>query len=220
MARPWSFVVPVGPGDEAWRGLIEDLAAAPASCERLLVFAAGHAPDPVPAGVRWIEAPAGRALQLNAGLAGAAHPLVCLLHADSRIPARSLAALVAFEPGADELGYFDLRFHDGPWPMAFNRWGTWVRSRLLGMPFGDQGFAASASLFQRLGGFDPAIGPGEDHALVWRLRQANGRLVPLRAPISTSARRYVDHGWWRTTWRFGRMTWRQARAFSRARMPR
>lgn len=220
--RPcWSIIVPVGPGDGAWRVLLGDLADVKDDCEVVLVFAQGDFPTPPPASpsIRCIEAPAGRAHQLNAGIAAASHRQVCLLHADSRLGPRTLAALMDFEPGESELGYFDLRFHDGPWLMRINSIGAWLRSRVLGLPFGDQGFCARRALFRRLGGFDPDIGPGEDHALVWRLRAVGGRLHPLRATISTSARRYVEHGWWATTFRFVRLTLRQAREFRHREMP-
>jgi hypothetical protein len=32
--------------------------------------------------------------------------------------------------------------------------------------------------------------------------------------VATSARRYVDHGWWRTTREHLVLTWRQRRAFA------
>lgn len=220
-ASTWSFVVPVGPGDGSWQALLADLAKLPDGCEVLLVFAEGHRPDPAPpAAVRCIEAPAGRARQLNAGIAAAACGQVCLLHADSRLPPDSLARLLAFAPGELDLGYFDLHFHDGPWSMRLNAAGTWLRSRVFGLPFGDQGFCARRSLFDRLGGFDPGITLGEDHALVWKLRAAGGHLRPLRATLGTSARRYVEHGWWATTWRFMRLTLLQARQFRRRELPR
>jgi GT2 family glycosyltransferase len=221
MTPAWSFVIPVGPGDGAWRALLDDLEASPAGCEVLLVFAQGHLPDATPAAprVRCIEASAGRAPQLNAGIAAAAHPRVCLLHADTRLSPSALATLLAFVPGETELGYFDLRFHDGPWLMWLNTLGTWLRSRVFGLPFGDQGFSARRTLFDRLDGFDPDIMLGEDHALVWRLHGIGGRMRPLRATITTSARRYVEHGWWATTLRFGRLTLQQARHFRRREMP-
>lgn len=220
MTTPWSFVVPVGPGDGAWRALLQDLDHAPGDSEVVLVFASGHLPTlPPPAPIRCIEAPASRARQLNAGIAAARLPHVCLLHADSRVPAAAFDALQRFEPDGQELGYFDLRFHDGPRRMALNALGAWVRSRLFGLPFGDQGLCARRTLFDQLGGFDPDIGPGEDHALVWRLRLCGGRLRPLRAAIFTSARRYVEHGWSATTFGFLRLTLDQARRFRHTQSP-
>jgi GT2 family glycosyltransferase len=69
-------------------------------------------------------------------------------------------------------------------------------------------------LFTRLGGFDEDLESGEDHALVWAVRRAGVSLVALDAAIYTSARRYAEKGWLRTTLRHLRMSVQQARAFS------
>lgn len=213
-----SVVIPVGPGEQAWTALLDDLDRLPDGSEIILVATAGGIPAGanVHAGpVRWIDAATGRARQLNAGVGVARHNLVWLLHADSRLPAQSLAQLLARPPQPDELVYFDLRFADGPALMWLNTLGTWLRSRVLRMPFGDQGFVLHRRALLRLGGFDPRLDSGEDHALVWRARHAGMRLRALGVPILTSARKYGRAGWWRTTLHHLRLSWRQARQFRR-----
>lgn len=198
--------------------MLNDLDRLPDGSEIILVATAGGIPAGanVHAGpVRWIEAPAGRACQLNAGAGVARHPVVWLLHADSRLPAHSLSRLLARPPQPDELVYFDLRFADGPALMWLNTLGAWLRSRVLRMPFGDQGFVLHRRSLLRLGGFDPRLDSGEDHALVWQARHAGMRLRALGAPILTSARKYSTEGWWRTTLLHLRLSWRQARQFRR-----
>ena len=120
-----------------------------------------------------------------------------------------MAAGLARDPGA--LHYFDLAFSgDGPPLMRLNERGVWVRSHLLGMPFGDQGFCLRRDVFFGLGGFPEDVPYGEDHLLVWRARQAG---VPLRcapATLLTSARKYGERGWLRTTARHVYLTYRQA----------
>ena len=67
------------------------------------------------------------------------------------------------------------------------------------------------------GGFDAQLRAGEDHALVWRARHDGLPLRRLAAPLYTSARKYAEHGWFRTTaWHLS-ATWRQARRFARDR---
>lgn len=219
MNRPLSIVIPVGPGDDAWRGLLTDLAALPANCE---VIVAATEADPAPAdlpplaaGLRWLTAPRGRARQLNAGARAARHPRLCFLHADSRLPPASLARLLSADLD-HALAYFDLRFlPGGPAMMWLNALGARLRSRWLGLPFGDQGFALRRAVFEQLGGFEETQERGEDHAFVWTARRAGVRLLPLRASIHTSARRYAEFGWWRTTCHHLGLTWRQVRLFSR-----
>ena len=214
-----SIVIPAGPGDRDWAGLLDDLPADDA-CERLLVLAEGDAPRGAPAGLRVISAPAGRARQINAGLRASRGAAVWVLHADSRVDAATVAsargAALGFSNGdAPALCWFDLGFHDGPAAMAVNAFGANLRSRWFGIPFGDQGFLAPRALFDSLGGFDERVGRGEDHAFVHAARRAGVPLRRLPGCVRTSARRYVERGWWRTTREHLTLTWRQRRAFSR-----
>jgi hypothetical protein len=206
---PWSVIVPVGPGDTAWQELLPELAALPEGSEVLLVAArkADIAPTgktrrrsaPVPA--RWLQATRGRACQLNAGVRAARNPRLWFLHADSRLAAETLPALASASARApDALGCFDLRFlDDGPPLMWLNMLGACMRSRVLGLPFGDQGFFIARSLLTQLGGFDERLAFGEDHALVWAARRAGVPLVHAGAPLYTSARKYAEQGWLGTT---------------------
>ena len=221
-----SVVIPVGPGELAWRELLGDLAALAEPAEVILVAPPGESPAnfcPADHGlelaVRWLEAPKGRARQQNAGAAAARGEMLWLLHADSRLPADTIRAAQQADTSGS-IGYFDLRFHDdGPWLVRLNSIGARIRSRWLGLPFGDQGLLLQRRLFDTLGGFDESLACGEDHALVWSARRAGVPLRPLGAPLYTSARRYREGGWLRTTLRHARLTIGQVRAFS-ARAPK
>ncbi len=209
-----SIVIPVGPGDAAWRELVEQLSQLASLPQLLLVFADG---DPqssdVPDQCVVLSAPAGRAHQLNAGIAAADGQWLWLLHADSRLQPDTWPALreyLATTPRA--LGWFWLAFaSDGPWPMAINAFGANLRARWLGLPFGDQGFVLHRDDASRLGPFDPALAFGEDHAMVWRARRIGLPFQRIDGTLTTSARKYADQGWLRTTLRHIRLTARQAR---------
>jgi hypothetical protein len=217
-----AVVVPVGPEDTPARELCDRLATLPPGAALRIVCVsraeAARVRDALALGPRWevVAAPRGRAWQQNAGAEGVAHRWLWFVHADSRLASATLPALAAFvrrdEPA---LGYFDLRFHDGPALMRLNTVGAWIRSRWLALPFGDQGFVLPRATFAALGGFDTRLDYGEDHELVWRMRRAGIPLRPLGAPLYTSARRYADRGWLRTTRETLRETWRQARRFGR-----
>ncbi len=212
-----AVVVPVGPGDAAWRALLPALAALPAEAEIVLSLVEGDAqPVDVPARVRVLRGSAGRAAQQNRGAAATSRPWLWFVHGDSRVDAGVLDAIARL-PDAPALAYCDLAFHDGPWLMRLNALGAFVRSRWLGLPFGDQGLLLRRVDFDALGGFDARVGGGEDHALVWAARRARLPLVPLGVRLPTSARRYAERGWWRTTARHLRLTWAQARRFSAGR---
>lgn len=218
MSTDVAIVIPVGPGDNAWRELLPQLAVADPN-EIILSMIEGES-VPVEAltkNLHFIHGEAGRARQLNAGADAARSQWLWFLHADSRVQHDAIRAMQAFvDRNETAIGYFDLRFlDDGPGLMAINTFGAFLRSRLLGLPFGDQGLLMPRHVFETLRGFDVAVGKGEDHALIWRARAQGIPLCALRASIRTSARKYAEHGWWRTTWQHLRMTREQALKFSR-----
>lgn len=218
-----SIIVPVGPGDALAPPLAATLRGLAAAAEIVVVTAGVDEAGPEPPAVfrpgwRNLAAGAGRARQQNAGARAAGGDHLWFLHADSRFGERTLAAAVAqIERGELALAYFDLRFADGPGLMRINEWGAWLRSRWLGLPFGDQGFLMPRRLFEALGGFDERLPAGEDHDLVWRARAAAYRLRAMRVPLLTSARKYRQRGWLRTTVGHLQATIRQALDFSVAR---
>ncbi len=223
-----TVVVPVGPGDHLDDRLRGQLARLPrmaqvcvVSCEESASEVAYAPAGEGSSGPQWLHAraPAGRASQQNVGAAAATGQWLWFLHADARLADDTLAALARFiAADVAALGYFDLRFlGDGPALMRLNAAGAWLRSHWLGLPFGDQGLLLPRSLFNALGGFDPAIARGEDHQLVWRARHAGVPVLPIGACLYTSARRYAARGWGVTTREHLGETWRQAWRYSRER---
>lgn len=205
-----AVIVPLGPGEADWPRLLTDLSALPATAEIWLV-GLGAAP-PGLGRARWLTAPEGRGRQLNAGARAAGREVLWFLHADSRLTPGALPPLaraIGAHPGA--LRYFDLTFAPGgPRLMPLNAWGAWLRSRLLGLPFGDQGFCLDAATFAALGGFPEDAPYGEDHLLVWRAHHARVPVTPVGAWITTSPRKYAARGWLQTTALHLRLTARQA----------
>jgi hypothetical protein len=215
-----SIVVPVGPGDELWRRLLTCLAKLPLACEIHLV-AAEFEPDTfeefvAACGIRcptyWFRATQGRGCQLNTGIARSTGRFVWLLHADSLLHQDAVAALDrALQTAPEAIHYFDLRFaSERVTLMKLNSWGVWFRSHCLGLPFGDQGLCLSRETVERLGGFPETVAYGEDHLLIWA---AHRHRVPVRAvgsTIETSARKYEQQGWLRTTSLHFCRTWAQA----------
>lgn len=144
---------------------------------------------------RVIEAPRGRAAQMNAGAAEATGDGYVFLHADTQLP-----------PGGDGLvvaaltrrgwGRFDVRLDD-PHPAfrVIEAAMSW-RSALTGIATGDQTLFTRASLFLAVGGF-PEIALMEDVALSRALRGVE-RPARIRRPVVTSARRWRRYGIART----------------------
>lgn len=216
MSTSLAIVVPVGPGDRSWKSLLPALLEQGAA-RVVMVFAQGdHQRQPAPTQrISVATAPAGRARQLNAGWHACDAQWLWFLHADSGIDADCIDAATRFAANErDAIGYFDLAFAaDGPRAMWLNALGARIRSDLFKLPFGDQGLLVERRLLERLGGFDPALASGEDHAFVWRARAAGIALRRTGARVQTSARKYAEHGWARVTARHLRLTWSQARMF-------
>ena len=223
-----SVIVPLAPGETAWRRLIDQLAEGlPNDCEVILVHADAQPLSPLPSStrstLRQLHSLAGRARQQNSGAQAARGQWLWFVHADSQLRPETLPALRRFTRRADDaLGFFDLCFsHDGSRLAALNACGANLRSHWLKMPFGDQGLLLPAHCFAALGGFDERVRYGEDHLLVWAARRAGLPIVSVGAALQTSARKYALHGWWRTTSRHLWLTlvqaWPQWRSLRRDR---
>ncbi len=143
-----------------------------------------------------VEAPRGRASQMNAGARMAQGDALLFLHADTRLPADAPDLVrAALEAGA-LWGRFDVRIAGcSRWLPLVSRMVNW-RSRLTGVATGDQAIFIRRDVFERCGGFAdlPLM---EDVELTKRLRRL-ARPACLRGPALTSGRRWDRHGAWRT----------------------
>ena len=163
-------------------------------------------------GARVVSTEPGRGRQMNAGAAVATGDVLLFLHADTALPAGftghvaramtapapapGIAPGIAPAPGI-VAGAFELRI-DAPHrsfrliEAAVNR-----RSRWLGLPYGDQAIFLRSETFRVVGGY-PEADAMEDFALIRRLRKL-GRIGIVPASVTTSARRWLSDGVWRTT---------------------
>lgn len=206
-----SVIVPLGPGEPQPGELLSRLLGERG--REVIVSAADEQPAGLPAGVTWLTGPPGRARQLNLGARKARAPWLWFVHADCMLERSTLQAVGRFigrrHPA---IGYCDLRFlGDGPKATALNAAGANLRSRLLGLPYGDQGLCLPAGCFARLDGFREDLERGEDLDFVVRARHAGLPVRRIEAAIHTSARRYRDRGWLRTTLEHQRAAWRLIR---------
>lgn len=194
-------IIPLGPGEPVPVALIEDLASTPIP---LILSATTHTAS-LPAHAKrlqWLQGPAGRAQQLNHGIASCNADWLWLVHADSQLSAFASDAVLSFCSKANwqKIGYGQLRFaNDGPKPVVINQWAANLRSALFGQPYGDQGLCIHRTLWERLGGFSQRLERGEDLDFVIRARTLGAKTQRLPFAITTSARRYRAHGWLRTT---------------------
>ena len=149
-------------------------------------------------GVRFLEAPRGRARQMNLGARDSRGTILWFLHADSR-PAKGCLDAIreAMSDPRVASGAFRLRL-DGERPgFRVIEFGVWLRVLLFRNPYGDQGLFVRKPDFRALGGFED-VPLFEDVYLVRAMRARGGlRVLPLS--ITTSARRWEAGGLTRTT---------------------
>ena len=163
---------------------------------------------------RIIRSPRGRAQQMNAGAAVASGEVILFLHADSIFPVGGAAA-IAEALGASGRGWgrFNIRLTGDRFLFRTIEWFMNMRSRLTGIATGDQGIFVERQFFESIGGF-PAIPLMEDIALSARLKRIE-RPICLNTTITTSSRRWEQHGAWRTIW----LMWRLRYAYWRGADP-
>ncbi len=140
-----------------------------------------------------------RSAQMNAGARAAEGTVLLFLHADTRLPPGFEHHVLEILDRPDTVaGAFRLGI-DGHFPgLRVIEWLANFRSICMGMPYGDQAIFIAADRFHRAGGF-PEIPIMEDFAFMRRLR-SRGRIGIARTAVTTSARRYDEYGFWRTTW--------------------
>lgn len=144
-----------------------------------------------------IDAPRGRAFQMNAGFAASTAEVVLFLHADSRLPEHADALILdGMQDTHRRWGRFDVRIEGSHPLLPVVAWFMNLRSRLTGIATGDQGIFVSRGAFEEAGRY-PGILLMEDVALCKTLRRAGPPLC-LREPVSTSGRRWEKHGALRT----------------------
>ena len=134
---------------------------------------------------------------MNAGAQQATGAVLLFLHADTRLPPDADRLIAqALASGPQVWGRFDVRI-DSPRPV-FRLVETLMnlRSRWSGVATGDQAVFVRRTAFEAVGGFED-IALMEDIALSRALSRLS-RPACLRQRVTTSARRWEQHGVWRT----------------------
>jgi rSAM/selenodomain-associated transferase 2 len=139
-----------------------------------------------------IEGSCSRGLQISKGLDKSKGDWVLILHADTSL---SLDWSIKLLQKIDKnfAYYFKLKFKSkSPFARILEYWAQ-IRSKFLGLPYGDQGLLIHRDLLDTIGGYTK-IPIMEDVALADRLK---GKIKPLDILAYTSAEKYHENGWLR-----------------------
>jgi rSAM/selenodomain-associated transferase 2 len=148
-------------------------------------------------GARVVVSPPGKGRQMNLAARDATGEVLLFLHADTVLPGGWIAHVRETLAGDAAAGAFRLGIDGRRFGLRLIEAGANLRSRYLGLPYGDQALFLGTNLFREIGGF-PEWPIMEDVALVRMLRR-RGPIRLAGAAVSTSARRWDKLGPLRTT---------------------
>jgi rSAM/selenodomain-associated transferase 2 len=163
---------------------------------------------------RVLEAPRGRAIQMDTGVRAATGDWVWFLHADTRVPPAAIDALVSVCRAPTLWGRFDIRLSGSALALRVIERMMNLRSWQSGIATGGQGIFVARTVYDAVGGL-PQIPLMEDIALS-RLLRRQGRPLCLRPALITSSRRWEVRGIARTVL----LTWRLRLAYALGADPR
>ena len=163
-------------------------------CE--VIFADGGSTDDIAnvandTGAILIKSTRGRGQQLQAGAKAAKGHWILFIHADTILSDNWVAMMGAHINTNPKAAYCKLAFDQGGFAPRLIALSANLRSKLFGLPYGDQGLLISSQLYNKTGGYQD-IPLMEDVALIRKLR---GQLTALPITATTCSDRYTKDGW-------------------------
>lgn len=143
----------------------------------------------------------GRSRQMNKGASDAAGEVLLFLHADTLLPEGALEK-VSSATGEEDVvgGAFDLAIESRRPIFRLIEKAATFRSRITGIPYGDQAIFIRKDFFDSIGGFRD-IPLMEDVDLMRRIRKTGRRIHIIPDRVRTSPRRWEKEGVLRCTLR-------------------
>jgi|SaaInlLV_10m_DNA_2_1039722.scaffolds.fasta_scaffold09984_2 rSAM/selenodomain-associated transferase 2 len=173
---------------------IEVVVADGGSTDRTLEIAEQHRD------VKVVTAEMGRSIQMNKGAEYASGEILLFLHADCVLPREVILNVRNVFDGSSFVGgAFKIRLLSDKFLYRIIEKGINFRSKVFKLPYGDQGLFVKRSVFEELGGFRE-MPNCEDLDFIYRIKR-HGKIIILDERISSSIRRWKNHGILRTSFR-------------------
>ncbi len=150
--------------------------------------------------VKVVTSVMGRSVQMNKGAGYASGEILLFLHADCVLPGEVvLNVRNVFGSSSFVGGAFKIRLLSDKFLYRIIEKGINFRSKILKLPYGDQGLFVKKSVFEAMGGFREMLAC-EDLDFVCRLKR-QGKIIILDERIFSSIRRWENYGILRTSLR-------------------
>ncbi|MCI5146387.1 MAG: glycosyltransferase [Candidatus Electrothrix sp. AR3] len=195
-----SIIIPVLNEEESIGACLDHL---PASSEVEILVVDGGSTDQTLGevrirGLKPIVSATGRGTQQHAGAQAASKDILLFLHCDTRLPPNfSTHIHQVLQRRGIVAGAFRLAINASGIGFRCIEAGVQLRSLLLDLPYGDQAFFMYRKMYFAVGGF-PKQPIMEDIALLSQLKK-QGKISIASAQVTTSARRWQQHGLVKTT---------------------
>jgi rSAM/selenodomain-associated transferase 2 len=141
-----------------------------------------------------VISPKGRGRQMNKGASVATGDILLFLHTDTELPQsafRTISAVIDKKQYAG--GAFDLGIKSGRLIFRLIEKMVYIRTRLTGIPYGDQAIFIKKDFFAGMNGYQE-IPIMEDVELMIRIKKSGYKICIIPQRVSTSTRRYEKEG--------------------------
>lgn len=145
----------------------------------------------------------GRANQMNFGAKYATGEVLFFLHCDSVLEKDALTKISDKINEGYSAGCFKLNFDSDNLSMKCCAYFSNLRVKYRQIAFGDQGIFVKKDVFYNIGEF-PSLPIMEDYQLSINLKQ-NYKICQVNSKITTSARRFLDAGTFKTMWKMQKL---------------
>jgi rSAM/selenodomain-associated transferase 2 len=136
----------------------------------------------------------GRARQMNKGASRAKGEILLFLHADTELPANAFRSISSFlDSGEYAGGAFDLGIRSPRRIFRIIEKAVSLRTRLTGIPYGDQAIFVRRDYFEKMRGFRD-IPLMEDVEFMRNLKRSGYRIGIIPDKVRTSSRRWDREG--------------------------